>query len=466
MRFLLGFLLCFPVYGQDIEWTHGPHPDNEQQISDLEAAVIALDARVDALENNTSQPPPPSQGDGELLYTDINRGPSNAWITVWMQGVTDANSLQCGGQLCQFHTTLRDDPLHPSFETMGQRQYVIVNGTDGPICLGTDCLPYTVTNGTTHEMDDSEPIDLSDVNDGDVVYLRGGDYDKDTYPQRPTLIRPKDGVQITAYPSEVPRMDCSEIPAVNTSGHSQGWKDFTFAKFHADCDNERGAFSISNEEKTNFRVVGNLCENARTGNSGACGQIQRTPAGFRYLGNVTRNTGLNDNNSHDVYHGGRGLNDDVEISYNRFEGHIGGRCLQFYGHYAGESLDGVTLDGNYFDNCSGASTFRISGSDAGNLDWTWVYNVLVTRNTFKDGGNIYLNQGDRYKETTLTDTATLKIRFEDNHIDVPWNYIGTHTMWLKNNCTQGIPIDTMRQPQDNEDGTQQTIIDEGGNTIC
>ena len=137
--------------------------------------------------------------------------------------------------------------------------------------------------------------------------------------------------------------------------------------------------------RKNVRVIGNTIQNVHIQN-GAAGNYANT-VDFYFLANRISNTGNDDNNSHSIYHGGKGQNQNVEIAYNIVNGHTGGRGIQIFGHSATEEMHGLSIHHNSVLNASGNACILVShtdGQDGIPEERAWIYDSKVDKNYCSD----------------------------------------------------------------------------------
>jgi hypothetical protein len=391
-----------------------------------------------------------------LLYTDITRGPAGSTVTIWGQNIPSNPKLTCGNQPCEILEFINDSN-HPKHGMQPARQKIIVQFNSGSdIKLnGYNSLPFEVTTGQIH-MINPGPISLANVDDGDVVYLRGGKYDVPQGGSINAIILPKNGVSVVGYPGERAIIDCRKSFAINTYNQKRFLRDFTIANLEMDCGGSKRTLAIKAiaSKKINLRVVGNYVHDAHPGMSGALGEFSETE-NLYVLGNRVENTGIvGGKNAHAIYHGGRGESSNVNINYNTIINHSGGRAIQVYGHQAGESLTKLTIKGNHIKDINGKTGIILSSSDQPkHLPYNdpkkgWIKDAVIEDNTIENvtgpgieirnsGINILIKRNVIFnvtnsilinlaKSATITNNcldsqihSLLKIYTSNNHINYP-----------------------------------------------
>ena len=354
--------------------------------------------RLRATESGFSafSPPAPVINTSPILfYSDLDRGPSGSMVTVWGQNIPAGAGLTCGNQACEV-VSFDYDLAHPAHGRQPSRQKIVVrfNSGSGITLDGSNTLPFTLTNGKVRYVSPADgAITLNGVSSGDVVYLRGGQYSQslNCYGAKAIICGAgNSGVAVVGYPDETAVLDCSQASAFDAA--SGTLSDFTLANLEMDCGGVGRAIRASRRgERRNLRVVGNHVHDARSSNSGAFGEFSTT-VDLYLLGNLVERTGVaGQNNAHAIYHGGRGISDNVHISYNRIDTHLGGRAIQIFGHMRGEQMTGLVIRGNHIVNAQGNAGILVSHSDAprglapSDPARGWIKDAQVDYNTVQDG---------------------------------------------------------------------------------
>lgn len=347
-------------------------------------------------------PPAVVRGEPTLLYSDLEQGPVNTIVTVWGQNIQPDATLMCGSQECEV-LSWGDDPHHPAHGRQPSRQKIVVRYTDsggGAIRLvGANSLPFTVTDGQIHDMYPPGPVNLSSVQPGDVVYLHGGTYTSgSSVPGGDrAIIPPKSGIGVVGYYNENVVLSCSGQPAFDV-GTLDPLADFTLANVEMDCGGSGRAIRASRAgSRDNLRIIGNYVHDARSSNSGAFGEFSITQDLF-VLGNRIERTGVpGENNAHAIYHGGRGVNHNVNISYNTIQTHEGGRAIQIFGHREGEVMTQLIIRGNHVVDARGNAGILVSHSDGpsgvapDDPSRGWIKDALIDDNTVELGNGAGVN---------------------------------------------------------------------------
>ena len=358
------------------------------------------------VQNASSNPPPAPlppvvSGEPVLLYSDLERGPSGSLVTVWGQNIPAGAGLTCGDQACEILSS-DFDPAHPAHGRQPSRQKIVVrfNSGSGITLDGYNTLPFQLTSGQIRFVSPSDgAITLNGASSGDVVYLRGGRYTQSLSCFGASAMICGDGnsgIAVVGYPGETAVLDCSQAAAFDVA--SGTLSDFTLANLEMDCGGVGRAIRASRQgDRRNLRVVGNYVHDARSSNSGAFGEFSTTVDLF-VLGNLVERTGVaGENNAHAIYHGGRGISDNVHISYNHINTHLGGRAIQIFGHKEGERMTGLVIRGNHIVNSQGNAGILVSHSDApaglapSDPARGWIKDALVEYNTVEGGNGSGIN---------------------------------------------------------------------------
>jgi hypothetical protein len=326
----------------------------------------------------TTQPPPVPiviNGDPVLLYSDLTRGPSGSYVTVWGQNIPQDASFTCGNEACEI-IDFDYDLNHPAHGRQPSRQKIVVRFYSGSgIKLdGYNTLTFELTNGQIHTINPGA-ISLSNVNDGDVVYLRGGTY---AVSSGGSIVPAKNGIAVVGYPGENAVIDCSNSNALDTYLDNGTLTNFTLANVEMDCEGSGRAIK-SIRGSNNLRIIGTYLHDARSSNSGAFGEFSNAVDTY-VLGNRIERTGVSgENNAHAIYMGGRGTSYNFQVMWNYISDHVGGRAIQFYGHTSGESLDNYQVSYNHIINAQGNAAILLSRTDG--TDKAWLKRGSVIGNT-------------------------------------------------------------------------------------
>jgi len=362
-------------------------------------------------------PPPPVVISGEpvLLYSDLVRGPSGSLVTVWGQNIPSNATFTCGNTSCEV-LSFDFDQMHPAHGRQPSRQKIVVrfNSGSGIRLNGYNTLPFALTNGQIHFVNPG-PINLNGISSGDVVYLRGGSYSQSLNCYGASALicgEGNSGVAVVGYPGENATLDCSQGAAFDVA--SGTLSDFTLANLEMDCRGVGRAIRASRSgDRRNLRVVGNYVHDARSSNSGAFGEFSASVDLF-ILGNAVERTGVaGENNAHAIYHGGRGVSDNVHISYNRVDTHLGGRAIQIFGHKEGEVMTGLVIRGNHIVNAQGNAGILVSHSDApagvspSDPSRGWIKDALVEYNTVEGGNGSGINIKNIGVDATVNDNVLI-----------------------------------------------------------
>ena len=358
--------------------------------------IANRDTRTAQSEAPVFSPPAPVVSTRPVLFfSDIVRGPRGSMVTVWGQNIPAGAALTCGDQACEI-LSFDFDLAHPAHGRQPARQKIVVrfNSGSGITLDGYNTLPFDLTHGKIRFVSPEDgAITLNGVSSGDVVYLRGGRYKQPLgcYGAQAMICGDgNSGIAVVGYPGETAVLDCSQAVAFDVA--SGVLSDFTLANLEMDCGGVGRAIRASRRgERRNLRIVGNHVHDARSSNSGAFGEFSTT-LDLYVLGNLVERTGIaGQNNAHAIYHGGRGRSDNVHISYNRIDTHLGGRAIQIFGHMRGEQMTGLVIRGNHIVNAQGNAGILVSHSDAprglapSDPARGWIRDALVDYNTVQDG---------------------------------------------------------------------------------
>lgn len=353
-------------------------------------------------ESDVHYPPAVVSGEPTLLYSDLTQGPSGTIINVWGQNIPTDATIMCGNEVCE-KLSFKEDPLHSAHGRQPTRQRIVVrfndsNGSDIRL-LAYNSLPFTVTTGRIHHFNPPGPISLDDVNEGDVVYLHEGNYTEgSSVPGGSTaIIPPKNGIGIAGYYNETVVLDCSNQPAFDV-GTLDPFSNFTLSNVEMDCDGTgQGIRGSRAGSRDNLRIIGTYLHDATSGNSGSFGEFSIT-TNLYIIGNRIERTGVpGENNAHAIYHGGRGYNYNVNISYNTLENHEGGRAIQIFGHKEDETMRQLIIRGNHIMDARGNAGILVSHSDApsgvppDDPSRDWIKDALIDDNTVELGNGSGIN---------------------------------------------------------------------------
>jgi len=332
-----------------------------------------------------------------LLYSDLVRGPADAWLTVWGENIPANARFTCGDERCE-PLSFELDPHHPGTDGFAPRQKLVFRTSGHVGLVGANSLPYEVVRGRIIE---AKPPAIPRASNGDVIYLREGRYARTVNCGGRRTVWCGDGqsgVSILGYPGEQVVIDCS-VGQIDLG--TRNVKNITIANLEMDCGDRGPGFSASRVgSRENLRIVGVYLYDARAPHTGGFGAFSAT-VGLYILGNHTVRTGVpGSNQAHSIYHGGRGLNRDVEIAYNHIENHEGGRAIQIYGHQAGESMTGLTIHHNYVHEFSGNAGILVSHTDGQSgppNTRCWISDAVVSDNLIIDyagGSGIHIRGCD------------------------------------------------------------------------
>jgi len=339
----------------------------------------------------------------QILYSDLVVAPTGAYVTIWGQNISEDSTFSCGNSPCEI-ISFSNDNNHPPHGNQPARQKIVVRYFSGSgITLnGYNSLPFEVNQGKIWEATPSDNIAsiLDKMNYGDVLYLRGGTYssvDPKSYGYRKGqgaiiwATEKRDGLAVIGYPGERVILDVSSgLRAFDTVGNITNW---TIANI--ECSG--AGWAISNNagkcigasrigSRENFRVVGIYAHDLGLNGTGAFGEFSYTKNLF-ILGNFTDKTGTPNKKTHVIYHGGRGVNDNINIDYNRIRNHVGRRGIQIYGHKPGESMTNLRIRYNHIENNFGTDAILLSFSDSNSSvprsdpKRNWIKNALIKGNT-------------------------------------------------------------------------------------
>lgn len=339
-------------------------------------------------------PAPAMDGEPVLLFSDLDKGPTGAFVTIWAQNLPASPNLTCGNQACDL-ISMDFDLNHPAHGRQPAMQKIVVRFYEGSdiSVQGGNTLPYEVTDGEIIELNPGT-INISSADWGDVVYLHGGTYSQTVNCAGANALicgNGNSGVAVVGYPGETAVLDCGSSSAFDAG--DEILSDFTIANLEMDCQSSGRAMRASRiGGRWNLRVIGNYVHDARSSNSGALGEFSTT-INLYILGNRIENTGVpGENNAHAIYHGGRGESRNVHISFNRIDTHLGGRAIQIFGHREGESMTELVIRGNHISNSQGNASILVSHSDGPSglppdaPEKGWIDDALVDYNTVHDGG--------------------------------------------------------------------------------
>lgn len=388
-------------------------------------------------------------GEPALLYSDLVKGPSGVFVTVWGQNIPSNATFTCGGNPCEIIIPLAFDPHHPAHGNQPARQKVVLRLSGDPGLLGiksggANTLPFELTRGKIWEMTPA-PIGpmLDQMSEGDVLYLHAGVYnisDASFRYRHRTLIfakRTRDRRSIIGYPGERVILDVSaDLNGFDALGDVHDW---TVANMECmgspDTNNGyRGrCFSAARKgRRYNLRVVGMYNHCTRS-----FGEFSKS-LGLDLLGNFSENTGKPTKKGHAIYHGGRGENRDVHIEYNRIRAHYGRRGIQVYGHIAGESMTNLTIRYNHIENRQGSDGILLSHSDSdpsvhpSHPNRNWIRDAVIQGNTVYGGSGSGIDILASIADVTIRNNVSYNNR---RSIHIGWVKSATIT----NNCLDKAP---------------------------
>jgi len=396
-------------------------------------------------------------GQPQLLYSDLVTAPSGAFVTVWGQNIPNTATFTCGNEPCEL-ISFDYDLNHPAHGDQPSRQKIVVkfNTGSGITLNGYNTLPFIVNNGTIWELTPG-PIGptLDAMNPGDVLYLRGGVYNVEDSKSYGSIIwadKNRDGLAVIGYPGERVILDLRNgiKHGFDTIDDIHNW---TIANM--ECHGPGNITSSGSNgicikadrigSRTNLRVVGMY--NNGTGTNGCCSfSIFGNTRDLFVLGNFSENTGTSSGETHSFYHGGKGLNNNINFEFNNVGSHIGRRGIQIYGHQTGESMSNLRIRYNNVHD-QGSNGILISHTDGLGGDpetRCWISDALVEGNTVENTSSTAI----RFLGCDVEPSGATDFIARENNVqgtiaaDFPTGVL------YENNCAQGYTGD---------------FVDEGGN---
>jgi hypothetical protein len=403
---------------------------------------------------NTPVPPPPPKvpvdivvnGQPQLLYSDLVKAPPGAFVTVWGQNIPSTATFTCGNEPCEL-ISFDYDLNHPAHGNQPSRQKIVVkfNSGSGITLDGYNTLPFTTNSGKIWELTPG-PIGptLDAMNPGDVLYLRGGTYNVEDPKSYGSIIwanKNRDGLAVIGYPGERVILDLrnGNLKGFDTIDDIHNWTvanmeclgagNITTSSNNGKCISASRAGS-----RTNLRIVGMYNHGTGVNGTGAFGEFSHT-VNLYVLGNFSENTGTSSGQTHSFYHGGRGINDNVNFEFNNIGRHVGRRGLQIYGHLSGESMSNLRIRYNYVHD-QGSNGILVSHTDGQSGDpqtRCWISDALVEGNTVENTSSAAI----RFLGCDANPSGPVDFIAKDNYVD--GNIVADFPtgVSVKDNCALG-----------------------------
>jgi len=343
-----------------------------------------------------------------LFYSDLDSGPSGAFVTVWGKdfgstkgsvlvgaaAVSGANILSWTDSMIEFSVPAIGGNNIVVRDSSGSNSNNIsfTTRSTGRIFYISDSLGNDSNNGLAATNQGSGvgpwktlPRLLDTVKAGDVVYVRAGSYtkiDNTTYKTH-LLIReryagtPGNPIALVAYPGEKPVIGTLGAGMTSRALYMHlNLTDWTIAKFELKASGTAIGMTQSGDS-ARIRLIGNTASDINS----SYGTIRfRSCTDCKVLGNHVFNSGQAGNKlAHLIYYGGFGSAANVEIAWNLLHDERGGRCIQVYGHTEDDQLSGLSIHDNVVYNCP-YDGILVGSSDANKKNWITdavVYNNLV-----------------------------------------------------------------------------------------
>jgi hypothetical protein len=390
-----------------------------------------------------------------LLYTDLVTAPSGSFVTVWGQNIPSNATLTCGDTPCEV-ISFDLDLNHPAHGNQPPRQKIVVKFYSGTgITLdGYNTLSFEINNGKIWTARPSDNIGsfLDKMSDGDVLYLRKGKYstaDSRSYGYRKGegaiiwATDKRDGLAVIGFPGERVILDVSRgLRGFDTVGNIHNW---TIANI--ECAGS--GWSVSSNagkcigasrmgSRNNFRVVGMYAHDLGQNGTGAFGEFSST-RGLYILGNYTNRTGTPSKKTHVIYHGGRGINENVNIEFNHIRNHIGRRGIQIYGHKPDENMTNLRIRYNNIENNLGSDGILLSFSDSDSTvphsdpARNWIHDALILGNTVYSGSGPGITVKAAIADVVIKDNVIY-----DNRWSIYIDFVKTAI--ITDNCLDKAPM--------------------------
>lgn len=333
-------------------------------------------------------------GQPVILYSDLPSAPPEAYVTFWGRDFGESGRVLVGNQTATvlswsstrvevklpagaatgavvLHTDAGASPPFPLRIHAGTRRFVATSGSDS--ADGSEATPFATI-----------PHAIAAMQPGDVLYIRGG-----TYVPPPnesfrahillgdmptgTLQQP---IAIVSYPGETATIGDNGTEKIFSLEHDRPFGYLTFAKLELLA----GCIAVETLGHSHIRIVANDVSGAHD----ECGDGSISigaSSDIQIIGNYFHDNG-GPKLKHVVYLSGFGDSHDIEISYNRFRNHAGGRAIQMYGHQDGDKIRNIWIHSNDIAEID-RDAILVGGTDEGVLHMN---DILVSNNVIRRAG--------------------------------------------------------------------------------